>query len=209
MSQGAATADRTSGEGRIASLPRGASLFFPGDACAGFVVVHAGTIVVSLTAANGREIVLYRVGSGDICLQTFGCLVNGGTYSAQGTAETDLQIEMIAAGDFERRMADDPPFRRQLLGAVAARFGDLERRVADVALSSIAVRLAGAVLRLADGAGIVVATHEALAMEIGSAREVVSRQLGQMARDGLIETTRGQIVLRKPEALRALATALV
>ena len=92
---------------------------------------------------------------------------------------------------------------------MAARFGDLERRVADVALSSIAVRLAGAVLRLADGAGIVVATHEALAMEIGSAREVVSRQLGQMARDGLIETTRGQIVLRKPEALRALATALV
>ena len=193
-------------ETRAISVPRGTSLFFPGDACAGFVVVHAGTIVVTLTAENGREIVLYRVGPGDICLQTFGCLVGGGTYTAQGSAETDLAIEMIPAGDFERRMATDPAFRRQLLVAVAARFGDLERLVADVALSSIALRLARALLRLADADGVVLATHEALATEIGSAREVVSRQLGHMARDGLIETTRGHIALLNRPALRALAS---
>ena len=197
MAQGD-TQGRAENEGRILSLPRGASLFFPGDACSGFVVVHTGTIVVTLTAENGREIVLYRVGPGDICLQTFGCLVNGGTYSAQGSAETDLMIEVIPTGDFERRMAADPAFRRQLLVAVATRFGD-------VALSSIAVRLARALLRLADAQGVVTATHEALASEIGSAREVVSRQLGQMTRDGLIEATRGHIALRNAAALRTLA----
>ena len=215
---------------RTISVPRGSSLFFPGDSCSGFVVVHAGTIVVTLTAENGREIVLYRVGPGDICLQTFGCLVNGGTYSAQGSAETDLTIEMIPAGDFEARMAGDPLFRRDLLVAVASRFGDLERLVADVALSSIALRLARALLRLADGQradgqgadgrladgrlvdGLgadgqwgVNTTHEALASEIGSAREVVSRHLALMARDGLIETTRGHIALLDVQALRALA----
>ncbi len=194
------------GQGRLMALPRGAGLFFPGDACSAFVVVRAGTIVVTLTAENGREIVLYRVGPGEICLQTFGCLINGGTYSAQGTAETDLEIEMIPAGDFERRMAGDPPFRRQLLVAVAARFGDLERLVADVALSGIALRLARALLRLADGRGCVNATHEALATEIGSAREVVSRHLALLARDGLIEATRGHITLLRPDALRALAS---
>ena len=204
MAQGD-TQGRAENEGRILSLPRGASLFFPGDACSGFVVVHTGTIVVTLTAENGREIVLYRVGPGDICLQTFGCLVNGGTYSAHGSAETDLMIEVIPTGDFERRMAADPAFRRQLLVAVATRFGDLERLVADVALSSIAVRLARALLRLADAQGVVTATHEALASEIGSAREVVSRQLGQMTRDGLIEATRGHIALRNAAALRTLA----
>ena len=112
---------------------------------------------------------------------------------------------MIPASDFERRMAADATFRRDLLVAVASRFGDLERLVADVALSGIAVRLARTLLRLTDDTGVVHATHEALASEIGSAREVVSRHLALLARDGLIETTRGHITLLKTESLHALA----
>jgi CRP/FNR family transcriptional regulator len=193
-------------DAHVMAVPRGAVLFRPGDECPGFVIVHSGTVKVSLTAENGREIVLYRVRPGDVCLQTFGCLVKGGRYSAEGMAETDLTVEIVPVGEFRRRVADDEGFRTRLFTAVAARFADLEQLVEDVALSSISARLARALLRLADGEGVVNATHEALATEIGSAREVVSRQLGVMMREGLIAGTRGHIALLHPEGLRALAS---
>lgn len=186
-------------------VPRGSVLYRPHEACPGFVVVHQGTVKVSLTAENGREIVLYRVRPGEICLQTFGCLVNGTRYSAEGIAETDLDVEVIPVAEFQTRVAADPAFRQQLFAGVAARFSDLERLVEDVALSSIEERLARALLRLADGDDRLDATHEALAVEIGSAREVVSRQLAALARQGSIEVTRGHIEILDREALEALA----
>lgn len=189
------------------NVPRGSVLFRPDESCAGFVVVHSGTIKVSLTAENGREIVLYRVRPGEICLQTFGCLVNGTTYSAEGIAETDIAIEVIPTGEFNRRVESDGAFRSSLFAAVATRFSDLERLVEDVALSSIAERLARALLRLAGPESVVDATHELLATEIGSARAVVSRQLGAFARDGLIAITRGHIELVDRDALQSLAGA--
>ncbi|MBS0253902.1 MAG: Crp/Fnr family transcriptional regulator [Proteobacteria bacterium] len=195
----------TSAPRPLLKLPRGQVLYRPDDACPGFVVVHLGTVRVALTGENGREIVLYRVRPGEICLQTFGCLVNGTTYSAEGVAETDLAIEVIPAGEFHQRIAGDPAFRQQVFAGVAARFADLERLVEDVALASLAERLARALLRLAGPDAMVAITHEALATEIGSARAVVSRQLEALARDGLIELARGQIVLRNRAALAALA----
>lgn len=72
-------------------------LFAPGARCPGFVIVDQGTIRVSLTAANGREVVLYRVDPGDVCLQTFGCLIHGREYSAEGVAETDVRGRIVPA----------------------------------------------------------------------------------------------------------------
>lgn len=189
----------------VMQVPQGHVLYRPDDECQGFVVVHTGTIKVSLTAENGREIVLYRVRPGEVCLQTFGCLVGGGTYGAEAVAETPLQLEVIPAGEFQAKVAGDAAFRQQLFTAVAARFADLERLVEDVALSSIEERLARALLRLAGSGTMVDATHEALATEIGSARAVISRQLGAFQRDGVIAITRGHIELIDPVRLAALA----
>lgn len=190
---------------KVSAVPRGTVLFRPDDACMGFVVVHEGTVKVSLTAENGREIVLYRVRPGDVCLQTFGCLVGNAPYSAEGVAETDLAIEIVPAAEFQSRVAGDEDFRQQLFSAVASRFHDLERLVEDVALSSLGARLSRALLRLAEPDGAVRVTHEALASEIGSARAAVSRQLGSLSRDGLITVTRGEIRLLSPHGLEALA----
>ena len=187
------------------SVPQGGVLFRPGQDCGGFVVVHSGTVRVSLTGENGREIVLYRVRPGDICLQTFGCLVRGTSYGAEGVAETDLLIEMISPAAFQARVTNDPAFLHMLFAAVAHRFADLERLVEDVALTGIPARLARALLRLIDASGTVTATQEALATEIGSAREVISRQLTGFARSGLITVGRGAIHVLAPDGLRGLA----
>ena len=189
---------------RIA-IPQGHVLFHAGDACSGFVIVHSGTIKVSLTAENGREIILYRVRPGEVCLQTFGCLVNHRPYNAEGVAESDLEIEVLPATAFETRVATDATFRQQLFGAVAARFADMEQLVEDVALTGFAARLARGLLRLRDNAGLVSATHETLAIEIGSGRAAVSRGLGAFARDQLITIERGRIQLLDLLGLEALA----
>lgn len=192
---------------RIARVPRGTVLFRPDDACGGFVVLHEGSVKVSLTAENGREITLYRVRPGEVCLQTFGCLINGSRYSAEAVSETEVALEVVPVAEFQRLVADDAPFRERLFAAVASRFSDLERLVEDIALTSLDARLARALLRLADGEGMVHATHEVLAVEIGSARAAVSRQLAALAREGLVELTRGHIRLADQASLKALATS--
>ncbi|NBC35649.1 helix-turn-helix domain-containing protein [Novosphingobium sp. FSY-8] len=189
------------------TVPAGTVLFRAGQDCTGFVVVRDGVVRVTLTGESGREIVLYRVAPGDICLQTFGCLVDGTPYAAQGVAETALTIEILPPARFHALVAQDADFRARLFGAVARRFADMERLVEEVALTGIPARLARALLRLADGGAQVDVTHETLASEIGSAREVVSRQLSVWARGGLIESGRGHLGLTNPAALRQIAEA--
>ena len=72
-------------------VPAGTVLFRPQEPCRGFLALHTGTIKVSLTSASGREIVLYRVHPGEICLQTFACLAQDQTYAAEGVAEEDVE----------------------------------------------------------------------------------------------------------------------
>ena len=186
-------------------IAEGTRLFQPGQECPGYVVVHEGTIRVSITAENGREIVLYRVRPGDVCLQTFSALVHGTAYTAEGLAETDLVIEIVPPNAFQDLVLTNADFRSRLLGAVADRFSDLERLVEDVALTGIPARLARALLRMADRADAVNLRHEALAIEIGTAREVISRQLAAFSRSGLISGTRGVIHLVSRPGLKSIA----
>ena len=187
------------------ACPAGTVLFRPDDACSGFVVLREGSIRVSLTSAGGREIVLYRVRPGEICLQTFTCLAEGRTYSAEGIAEAELKGELIPPGEYERRMANDPDFRRTVFTAVAHRFADFEHLVESLASASIEARLAEALLALAGPGGEVNMTHDALASEIGSAREVVSRQLSRFERSGLVALARGKVTLLARGALERKA----
>lgn len=185
----------------------GTVLFRAGDPCKGFVVLHEGTIRVTLGAANGREVVLYRVSPGDVCLQTFSCLIERRDYSAEGIAETELIAEIIAPGDFTRRIAVDEAFRATVFRAVARRFDDFEQLVENVALTSLAGRLARILLRLADAEMTVRATHDQLAREAASGRAAVSRQLSAFVDQGLVSLARGRVILSDPAGLAAAARA--
>lgn len=190
---------------RRLSLPKGSLVFSPGDACPGFVQLESGTIRVSLSAENGREVVLYRVQPGDVCLQTFSCLINHSTYRAEGIAETDLSGTLLPPDLFQTRMAEDPAFRDAIFGSIARRFGDFEQLVEDVALIGFDARLARTLLRLRDGNRRVTATHEQLATETASGRAFVSRRLAEFARQGLVVAGRGWIDLTDISGLERIA----
>lgn len=186
-------------------IAAGTVLFQAGDPCRGFVVLHQGSLRVTLSAPSGREVVLYRVTPGDICLQTFVCLVEGRRYSARGVAETALVADVMSADAFHAAMERDDAFRSQVFAAVARRFLDFERLVEDVALSGMEVRLARALLRLADEGGRVCATHEELATETGSARAVISRHLAALEAAGHVALQRGMVVVANRPALEKIA----
>lgn len=185
--------------------PAGQVLFRPGQECPGYIRLRRGTVKVTLTAPSGREVVLYRVGPGDVCLQTFACLTEGKSYSAEGVAESEVEGEIVPHAAFLRLMAEDGGFRQDVLRAVAARFAEYERLVEDVALTGFDARLARVLLRLASPAGEVRATHEELAAETASGRAFVSRRLGALARAGALQTLRGRIRILDRAGLETIA----
>ncbi|MEQ1709688.1 MAG: Crp/Fnr family transcriptional regulator [Terricaulis sp.] len=187
--------------------PAGAVLFRPDDPCRGFIALKRGAIRVVLTSAAGREIVLYRVHPGEICLQTFSCLVQHKAYGAEGVAEEDVEALLITPEAFDRLMTEDAAFRGAVLASVAGRFADFEHVVEALAFTGLEARVAAGLMRLAGEGDDVHVTHEALAAEIGSAREAVSRQLGLFARHGLVRLSRGCITLKRRDALSRLAEA--
>jgi len=186
--------------------PTGTVLFSPGQECPGFVRLFKGTIRVTLAAPNGREVVLYRVSPGDVCLQTLACLTSDLRYSAEGVAETDIEGEIMPHAQFRAAMASDTDFRTEVMQAVARRFSDYEQLVEDVALTGFDARLARVLLRLGRDHDVITATHEALATETASGRAFVSRRLREFAKAGLVKTQRGRLTLLDRGGLARIAS---
>lgn len=184
---------------------RGDVLFAPGTTCAGYVVLQSGVIRVSLTAANGREVVLYRVEPGDVCLQTFGCLMQSRDYAAEGVAETDVTGYIVPTNVFRRRLAENGEFRDALFAAVTRRFQDFEQLVEDVALIGFDARLARVLLRLGRDGDRLDITHDRLAAETASGRAFVSRRLAEFQRRGLVEAGRGTLRILDRGGLEEIA----
>ncbi|MEZ5778991.1 MAG: Crp/Fnr family transcriptional regulator [Paracoccaceae bacterium] len=166
---------------------KGKVIFSPGQDCPGFILLSEGTIRVTLTGSSGREVVLYRVHPGEVCLQTFCCLIEGHTYRAEGVAETDFSGEMVPADQFNRRLEDDHAFRQHVMNSVALRFSEYQKVIEEIALTNFDARLAKVLLRLAGADGKVVSTHSALAAETASGRAYVTRRLAEFAKQGLVE----------------------
>ncbi|MEP2716439.1 Crp/Fnr family transcriptional regulator [Pseudophaeobacter sp.] len=181
------------------SAPKGTILFSPGQDCPGFLRLTQGCIKVTLTGSSGREVVLYRVHSGEVCLQTFTCLIEDQSYAAEGVVEEDLQGDLIPADQFRQALEQDPDFRTEVLTSVALRFSEYQQLIEDVALTGFDARLAKVLLRLRDEAGLVHATHTALAAETASGRAYVSRRLAEFARRGLVE--------QRPDGIRICRSA--
>jgi CRP/FNR family transcriptional regulator len=182
-------------------------LFRPEDRCRGFIALRSGVVRVGLNSAAGRALVLYRVRPGEICLQTFSCLAENRAYAAEGVADCDLEGVMLPPAAFDRLMVEDAAFRGLVLSSVAARFSDLEDMVQALVFTGLPSRLAGALLSAASAQGVLHTTHEALAAEIGSAREAVGRQLALFTREGLVRGRRGEIVLVDRAGLMRLRDA--
>ncbi len=185
-------------------LPAGGVLFRPGEPAQAFALVLAGRIEVWMTTSGGREVLLYAVESGQSCVQTTLGLMGGDDYTGEARCASEVEAVLIPKPLFAEAMDNDALFRGFVFRAFGRRMSDLTRVLERVAFGRLEPRLAAELLAL-DVAGTVQATQAELAARIGSAREVVSRHLSVLARDGLIAVERGRILLLDPPRLRRLA----
>ena len=186
-------------------VARGTVLFAPGMEPVNLLLLLEGTVRVQQSSDSGREIVLYRVEAGESCVLTSACLLAQEDYAAEGVAETDVTAVAIPRATFDDLVGRSRQFRDFVFQAYARRMTDLFRVIDEVAFGRIDARLAERLLALARGTGAVQATHQQLAAELGTAREVVSRQLTEFQRRGWIGQSRGLVTLSDPQALAAVA----
>jgi CRP/FNR family transcriptional regulator len=191
------------------SLERGHVLFRPGDACQFFPILLAGAVRVDLTTQAGRDILLYEITPGETCVMSTSCLLGAEAYAAQGSVVRTVEALLLPASAFDRVMAQSAPFRCFVLAGCTARLMALMQRIEALADIPLPVRLATAVLQAAGSSAQVIITHRALAMAIGSAREVVSRALEDFARQGLVALARGQVTILVRAGLERRARGVV
>ena len=190
---------------RIVELAEGTAVFAPGKRPQAFLLLLEGTVRVHQFAPNGREIVLYRVSGGESCIMTSACLLSDEDYLAEGITETPVTAVALAREHFDTLMARSPAFRRLVFAKYASRVTRLMELVEDVAFERIDKRLARKLLELSHGNDVLDTTHQSLAVELGSAREVISRQVKEFSRKGWISSVRGHIQIENRQALSELA----
>jgi CRP/FNR family transcriptional regulator len=185
-------------------VPAGTIMFDPTTPCGGFPLVLSGTIRVLQQYPNGREMPLYRVKPGEGCLLSGSCLLGHTDYTATGIAETDVELLIVPPAEFHALIAGDAAFRNQVFGLFGERLATLLTLVEAIAYQKLDQRLAALLLAKGD---TVHATHQSLADELGSVREIVSRLLRAFEDKGWVDLARERIRIVDRAALATLAHA--
>ncbi len=186
---------------QVLDAPAGTPMFGEGSPCRQFPLVLEGSIRVS-KCSEGRELPLYRVGPGESCVLTSGCLVGARDYPANGVVELDARLVVLPRAVFEELMARHAPFREYVFSLFADRLAELMALVEAVAFHRLDRRLAATLL----GRGRIVAmTHQQLADELGSVREIVTRLLRSFADQKLVSLNRGAVEVLDAATLRRIA----
>ncbi len=192
-------------ETQVLTVPKNTVIFGPGKAPDNLLLLLDGSVRVSQISEAGREIVLYRVSAGESCVLTTACLLAYEEYSAEGIAETDVQAAAVPRHVFDRLISQSKGFRRFVFAAYSKRITDLFVVIEEIAFKRIDIRLAQRLLELQNNANIILTTHQNLAVELGSAREVISRQLQEFQRKGWVKARRGEITILKEGQLEKLS----
>lgn len=186
------------------AVPAGTVLFNENSPCQGFPLVLEGEVKVSRNSSDGRALELYRVVPGELCLASSACLFRSQPLSANGIATKPTSLLLIPPPVFMQWL-ETPGFRDAVLGLFAERMSDLTGLIDAIAFQKLDQRLAAALL----GRGQELAlTHQELADELGTVREIVSRLLRRFEREGWVELSRERIQIRNSAALRAVAAPI-
>ncbi|WFP50483.1 Crp/Fnr family transcriptional regulator [Methylomonas sp. EFPC3] len=189
----------------LVTVPAGQQVFYPGQACENYLLLLSGSVKAQILSADGREVLLYRVLPGDSCVLTTSCLLGDSAYPAEGYTESDISAFAIPAHVFHRCLQQSAFFREFVFRNFSGRLADVIKRMAALSFASIDQRLAQTLL--AEKTNPIRKTHQELALELGSVREVVSRHLKRFESLGWLNLSRGSIEIVDAAALRDMLSA--
>jgi len=184
------------------SLPAQQQVFSQGQACQYYIVLTSGKVKVFTRSEDGRELVLYRIQPGEVCILTTACLMGNSHYSAEAITESDISARIIPQRDFNQLLTSSETFREFVFHNFSQRMTELMQQLEQITFDSIERRLSHFIYRMSENSDHLIMTHQEIATEIGSAREVVSRSLKKLQGRGAIKLNRGTIDIINRPALR-------
>ena len=184
-------------------IPKGKMITIEGDNCSYLSFVLSGIVRVYKIGESGREITLYRLYKGDSCILTASCILSHSTFPAYSIAETDVEVISIPSNLFSRWIKQYSFWQNYTFNLVSERLADIIAVVEEIAFRHIDVRIADRLNKLYEENGNPVKiTHQKLASDIGSSREVVSRILKDFEEKNIIRISRGEIEILEPASLK-------
>jgi CRP/FNR family transcriptional regulator len=170
-------------------------LLSQGIPCESFVLLLDGSVRVYQLAEDGREITLYRIAPGDICVMSLASLVHSQPFRAFAQSDSEIDALAIPARDFHHAMTLSTGFRDWVLRSTTNSFCEMLDTFHGAVFDRLEMRLAcllGQLFERTDSACLQI-THQQLAQELGTTREVISRSLKRFERQGCVELSRGAI----------------
>ena len=192
----------------VIELPAGTPVFDRDGRCAGFPLLLSGSVRVFRPFANGRSIELYRVTRSEICILSLSCLLGNESYPACGVSAEPTRMVVMPPSMFDNWMASAAPFRNAMFRKLGERLVNVMMLLEEVVTMRLDARLAASLLAHLEASGgdtAIRLTHQQLADELGTVREMVSRVLDDFARQGMVALGRGRIDVADAGRLRKLA----
>jgi CRP/FNR family transcriptional regulator len=185
-------------DAQLLNLPVGALVFDDNQQCHGFPMILSGCVRVVKSSAQGRELQLYRIRPGESCILSSSCLLGNTRYQARGIAEQAVEMIVLSPQSFHQLLANYASFREYVFNLFTERLTDLMQLVSAVAFQKLDQRLATLLVSKPNPLNT---THQAIADELGCAREIVSRLLKGFSDQGWVKLAREQIILADRAAL--------
>lgn len=185
------------GRAQAFHYPANTTMVSSGTTCTGFILMLDGSVRVFQHAENGREVTLYRIGGGDICLMSLNSLIHNRPFRGNAISETDIAILAFSVEDFYLAMKVSDAFRNFILSNLVDTVCGMVHRFHETSFDSLDTRLAALLQQLFEKSGgkPLHLTHQNLAQELASSREVISRLLKKMEINEFIVLKRGEILL--------------
>lgn len=187
-----------------ARIPAGKDVFVEGDEAQAIALLLAGVVRVYKISETGREITLYRFGHGESCILTANAILSSRSFPAIATVEVDAEAVMIPADAFRAWVKRYDLWRDFVFGLLSDRLVTVLAVVDEVVFKRMDRRVTELLLRKAQADPVLRITHQEIAVDLGSSREVISRILEDLARQGLVKPGRGTLEVLDMEGLRAL-----
>jgi CRP/FNR family transcriptional regulator len=187
----------------LARIPVGRDVFVEGDRVDAIALLISGSVRVYKIGETGREITLYRFGNGQSCILTANAILSQKNFPAVATVEKEAKAVMIPADTFRDWVRRYDPWREFVFDLLSERLSAVMAIVEEVAFRRMDVRVASFLAERGRGSDSIRVTHQAIAAELGSSREVVSRILEDFSARGMIRVSRGTIKVLDREALQA------
>ncbi|MBF0327839.1 MAG: Crp/Fnr family transcriptional regulator [Nitrospirae bacterium] len=176
------------------SYPADAAIYSSGDRCSGIAFLLSGGIRVFKTGETGREITLYEIGAGETCILNASCIISGMPYPANAYSVSAGEMLLMPAQMFSKLISEFEQMRDFVFGLLSRRLTAMMELVEEVSFRSMDERLAAYLVEKSES-GNVFATHQKIANDLGTSREVVTRLLRDLERSSKISCSRGNIRL--------------